>query len=293
MASSTHLMRVLLLVVALSNSLIANVATVPEDYEYITCEIQPSTRSARHHTHPRIPYISPDCRNPKEIVSDSTNWSGYVAAVGNLAHPTPHTVTKVSGTWIVPNLQASTVDTSCSIWVGIDGSGSNSVEQLGTEHDVQGGQQQHYAWFEMYPQPSSEITGFPVEVGDSISASVTYVPLVGVLPLGNTLFIMQITNNTKKVYTVIPCIATTDMERLCAEWIVEAPYLNGILPLTNFGTVHLSNCTAEINNVTGPINNPSWLNESMNMVTLQGASKAVTSALSADGESFSVTWQHV
>jgi hypothetical protein len=110
------------------------------------------------------------------------------------------------------------------------------------------------------------------------------------LPQGSTLFIMQITNNTKKVYTVIPCIATTDLKRVCAEWIVEAPYLNGILPLSNFGTVHLSHCLATINNKPGTINNAAWMNESMNMISTTGALKASTSQLSPDGTSFSVAW---
>lgn len=297
MMSSKHPLRLLSIVLALSLMPVASSAANTDDYELISCEMKPCPRSSRGaHSHPRIdayPRIDADFRDTKSISTESTNWAGYVAAVGDLNNPTPHTVTKVSGSWIVPNLQASPAgNTSASIWVGIDGSKSPSVEQLGTEHDVKDGLQSHYAWFEMFPQPSSMMTGFPVEIGDHITASVTYVALPGVLPQGNTLFIMQMTNDTKKVYTVIPSLATTDMQRLCAEWIVEAPYLNGTLPLSNFGIAYLSNCVTKINNVTGAINNPFWLNESMNMISVNGGTpKATTSALSPDGKSFSVAWK--
>jgi hypothetical protein len=282
MISVLYRMRILFLMLALGGTLVAN---VPADYTYIECTIKPSSKASHHHTHPRIPFS----RDPQNIET-SDNWSGYIAQT-NFTTPTPHSVTKVSGTWIVPNVTASAVDTACAIWVGIDGSGSPTVEQLGTSHDVEGGVAHHYAWFEMYPKGSHDIVGFPVEVGDSISASVTYVPS-STLPAGHNLFVLQITNNTKKVFTTIPCITRTDMQRLCAEWIVEAPYLDQTLPLSNFGTVYFSNCLADINNTTGAINTAAWASDSINMVADDGTLKATTSALSADGKSFSVAWQH-
>jgi hypothetical protein len=244
-----------------------------------------------------VPCDRPSSKRPNPCISSnasasSDNWSGYVAAIGNLNSPTPHTVTKVAGSWVVPNIQPSSGNTNCSIWVGIDGAGSPSVEQLGTEHDWQSGKQLHYAWFEMFPAGSNMIEGFPVEVGDNISASVTYVTLLGILPEGTSLFIMMITNDTKRVYSVIPCFSSVDLQRLCAEWIVEAPWLNSTLPLSNFGNAVMYNCSAVMNSITGPINNPSWLFESMDMVSAQGVVKATTSSLSADGKSFTVGWKH-
>src|SRR5439155_23382974 len=41
--------------------------------------------------------------------------------------------------------------------------------------------------------------------------------------------------------------------RASAEWIVEAPYRNGVLPLANFGSVNFKNARATINGQTGPI----------------------------------------
>ncbi len=245
-----------------------------EEYELVVCESKPFIRK----------------KHLLDAVVSSTNWSGYVVA-SNLLHPTNYLVTKVSGSWIVPDIKAAGVNTNCSVWVGIDGAGSPSVEQLGTEHDYTDGQESHYAWWEMFPDGSNLLEGFPVAVGDSISASVTFVP-VNVLPTGNTLFILLIVNNTQKKYSIVPAITRTIMQRVCAEWIVEAPWLNVTLPLSDFGVAHMFNCSAEINGLSGPINNPAWQNESMNMVAPDGAQKAVTSALSADGKSFSVQWMH-
>ena len=43
--------------------------------------------------------------------------------------------------------------TYSSVWVGIDGYSSNTVEQIGTEQDVSAnGKTSYYAWYEMYPQ---------------------------------------------------------------------------------------------------------------------------------------------
>lgn len=291
MMSRFYRMRVLFVLLVISGTIVANSIigeTLLDDYEYITCPLVPSTRSRGAHSHPRIPFS----RDPR-YTSYSTNWSGYVAQK-NLTSPVPGSVTKVVGSWTVPNITVvpGAGDTYCAIWVGIDGSGSQSVEQLGTAHDVVNGQIQHYAWVEMYPQPSQDLVGFPVSVGDTITASVTYIPLNGVVPVGNSLFILQIVNNTKKLYTMVPYIIA-DPQRLCAEWIVEAPYMNGILPLSNFGTAHLFDCAVEINGVVGAIGNSAWMNDVMHMITPQGVLKAVTSPLGADGKSFTVAWKHV
>jgi hypothetical protein len=249
-----------------------------QECEFLPSSVRPRERESRKHL--------------KNTTVSSGNWCGFVASI-NLLNPVKYVVTKVAGSWKVPNIVASTGNTSCSLWVGIDGAGSSSVEQLGTEHDWSNGQESHYAWFEMFPNPSHEIVGFPVAVGDTISASVTYIPLVGILPVANTLFILQISNDTQRKYSVIPIVTTMVMDRLCAEWVVEAPWLNQTLPLSDFVTAYFSNCSAEMNGVMGSINNPAWSYEGMNMVANDGSPKAIVSALSVDGKSFSVQWDHI
>lgn len=272
------------IVLLFSTSLVAKYHDMSEGHSFISCSIRPCDRPSGKRPSPRLSL-------GKQAAASSTNWSGYVAAP-NLSKPVIYSVSEVSGSWIVPSVQSMGYDTWCSIWVGIDGSVSPSVEQIGTEHDIKNGVQSHYAWYEMYPLGSNEIVGFPVEVGDQISASVTYIALGGnVLQPNCDLFILQIFNNTKKLYTSIPYITTTRMQRVCAEWVVEAPYLNEILPLSNFGIAYLSNCSAVISNYIGAINSSLWQNESMDMVSASGVEKAITSDLSADGKSFSVAWK--
>ena len=72
--------------------------------------------------------------NPNAVISP--NWSGYVAAT-NLTSPQPNSVTEVVGSWIVPAVTGPAgANTDSSVWVGIDGYGSGTVEQVGTQEDA-------------------------------------------------------------------------------------------------------------------------------------------------------------
>src|SRR3989442_400739 len=80
---------------------------------------------------------------------------------------------------MAPPLSASgSGNTYSSVWVGIDGYQSNSVEQIGTEQDIINGQPVYSAWYEMYPKWSVNLP-MTIHAGDSISASVTYVSSFG------------------------------------------------------------------------------------------------------------------
>ena len=70
-----------------------------------------------------------------------------------------------------PPSQSVTVDTFASFWVGLDGDGTNSVEQTGTEADCTGGAAAYQGWFETFPQ-APVFYDNPVQPGDAMSASV-------------------------------------------------------------------------------------------------------------------------
>jgi|SRR5579862_3602623 hypothetical protein len=245
------------------------------NYDDFTVTEQTNSSAYASFTHPHF--------SVKE--SNSLNWSGY-AALTNLTNPTPNSVTAVYGSWIVPKLSPSRRDTYCAVWVGMDGYSNNTVEEIGTEHDWHNGCQHNYAWFEMYPNASYEIVGFPVNPGDVINASVVYTC--------NGVFVLTLVNETRKVYFVAPTSETTSIEaqRSSAEWIVEAPYDNGILPLSHFNKIYFKNCTAMINNIHGPINEQFWQNDALTMVTTCGQVKAEPSRLTSHGQGFSVEWKH-
>lgn len=187
----------------------------------------------------------------------STNWSGYASTTGG--------ATDVTGSWVVPNLTCTAgQNTYSSAWVGIDGDGSSTVEQIGTEHDCINGQPSYYAWYEMYPKPGRKIP-VTVSAGATMNARVRYA--------GNGNFVLTLNgySTTQK---------SMKAQRASAEWIMEAPWSGGVLPLANFGTIGFN----------GPVGTYSNLDR-IDMVNSSGSLKAQTSALDSTGTNFSVTWK--
>jgi hypothetical protein len=198
----------------------------------------------------------------------SSNWSGY-AAETNLNAPASNAVTQVSGSWTVPNVTGTT-NAYSSVWVGIDGYSSSSVEQLGTEQDTsKTGATSYYAWWEMYPNPTVQITTVPISPGDSISASVTY--------SSNTFTLWLKDNRTGASFSTGQ---SGTPQRSSAEWIVEAPSsFFGVLPLANFGTATFTKAQATIGGITGAIDNSAWQDTSIDMVGSSGTVIDQTSGL--------------
>ena len=239
----------------------------PAGNQYV---LVPIPASAGHHAVQGRPRL----RNAN---GTSQNWSGY-AAETSLSSPQDGAVTDVKGSWIVPAVTASSSSkTYSSAWLGIDGYSDGTVEQIGTEQDWSNGQAVYYAWFEMYPKFGYLISGFPVNPRDSIACEVQN--------NGNGTYTLTIRNATFSI--------TQRLKRALnqsAEWVMEAPYSGGILPLADFGTITFSNCGATLNGVTGSIS--TWPHDAITMATAGGTVKAQPSALSAGGTSFSVTWHH-
>lgn len=213
----------------------------------------------------------------------STNWSGY-AVETSLSSPASSAVSDVKGVWVVPSVSgAVTPNAYSSFWIGIDGYSSNSVEQIGTSSDTSSGVPQYYAWYEMYPKYPVNLK-MKITPGDKMSAEVKY--------LGSNKFQLTITDVTTGA-TYSTTQRSSSAKRSSAEWIAEAPSsMSGVLPLADFGTVQFSNSQAILNGHTGTINDAAWQYDAITMVTSSGTTKALTSALSTDGTSFSVTWYH-
>jgi len=225
----------------------------------------------------------------------STNWSGY-AVTG----PTG-SVTSVQGSWTVPAVTGAVRTTAySSFWVGIDGFNSGTVEQIGTDSDIQNGRAVYYAWYEFYPKAMVQINTIRISVGDVISATVTY--------LTGSAFTVSITDTTTGA-TFSTTGTVKNAARSSAEWIAEAPSsMRGVLPLANFGTVNFGQnttlvsgtCYATIGGVTGYIGSFGSAVQTITMATSTYnfrthsytiVPKAVPSPLSDDGTSFSVTWK--
>jgi len=214
----------------------------------------------------------------------STNWSGY-AVETNLKTPLSGAVSDVSGSWVVPTVVCPIRSTNySSAWVGIDGYSGNTVEQTGTEMDCQRGRAQYYAWYEFYPQSEIAVSTVAVHPGDVMKGDVTFA--------GTNTFVVTITDQTTaRSFSLSHRMNGT--ARQSAEWIAEAPSSwFGILPLANFGTMNFTNSTATLNGHAGTINDPSWQNDPLTMVTSGGQPKDALLPLSTDGTSFGVNWLH-
>jgi hypothetical protein len=164
---------------------------------------------------------------------DSINWSGYAVSAQQ--------VTSVTGTFSVPAIgepgSVGGFPPDVSVWVGIDGYTSGTVEQVGIAGgwDAAAGQAYYYAWWEMYPRNSQIIQGMAISEGHSITASVAY--------LGRGTFKLSITDNTSgQSFTTTasaPVGGRDAAERSSAEWVVERAatiykgYLT-FLPLATF-----------------------------------------------------------
>jgi Peptidase A4 family len=215
---------------------------------------------------------------------ESENWSGY-AVLGS-------SFTVAKGSWVVPTVNCSkTPSTYSSFWVGIDGYSSTTVEQTGTDSDCNGSTPRYYAWYEFYPAGSVLISSVAVAPGNVMSAQISY--------SGST-FTVTITNETTgKSYSKSGRVRGA--QRSSAEWIAEAPCCTGsggILPLSDFGVVDFGSDYTDVtgtndatdSSTSGAIGKFGSNVESITMVSSSGATEAVPSALSADGTSFTVTW---
>src|SRR5262249_53778447 len=112
------------------------------------------------------------------LADTSTNWSGYAVTTKRGA------VNAVVGSWVVPAVSGTGTSAS-SVWVGIDGYNSNTVEQIGTDSDITNGSPQYYAWFEMFPHDMVTLR-MPVHPGDTMSAGVSYSARTGKFRLALT-----------------------------------------------------------------------------------------------------------
>jgi hypothetical protein len=220
--------------------------------------------------------------NVRIRASTSSNWSGY-AVESTISGPTNGFIKNVTGSWVVPTLypDPSGQNTYVAIWVGIDGYSNNTVEQIGTEQEIVNGVQQNYAWIELYPKAMRIL--FAVNSGDSITASVTY--------MGNNMFTLSLTDSS--IGQSFSHTYKANAQRRSAEWIVEAPWSGGVLPLANFGIVKFDD--AQFTDSTGTTyaidSRGPGTYDSITMIDPSGGT-ATPSGLtnSAGGSSFTVTY---
>lgn len=205
----------------------------------------------------------------------SSNWSGYALNAGL----TRQLYTSASGTWVVPTAQAvpGYANSYSSDWVGIGGLVDQTLIQLGTDSDSTPRGGSYYAWYEMLPAASIQ-TNLAVRPGDTIQAGLN---VIGRNSLGQTWLLWMKNQTTGQLWYKVVAYRSA---LLSAEWIVEAPYLGGILPLSNFGTASFDLDT--VNGQTNPQLNSS---ESIVLEDPHGMSSNPSSP-DSDTDGFSACW---
>jgi hypothetical protein len=197
----------------------------------------------------------------------SENWAGYAAtgAAGSF--------TSVSASWAQPAVSCGGTDTFSAFWAGLDGDGTPTVEQTGTEADCNQGTASYQGWYEIFPN-APVFYPDPVQPGDGMSASV--------LADGNGIFTLTLRDATQG-WTQATQQAGPGAQLGSAEVIAEAPSNGTVLPLADFGTVNFTGVTVD----DAPIGTDANLSE-LTLSAPDGTALATPSALTA-GNAFSVT----
>ena len=209
----------------------------------------------------------------------SLEWGGYGVS-SNVLFPQA-VVSSVSGTWNIPTVTVSGLNTFSAAWIGIGGQTDLTLIQVGTEHDSIAGQAVYNLWYEMLPANSITIPNINVSPGDEINASITLV------------------NSNTNTWQIAILDTTTgqgfnqnfeyNSTRLTAEWIIERPTVNNqISTLANFGSVTFNNANAKLDGTTGSIS--AFPNYEILMENRQNAQLVTVSGLSRDGSNFTVSY---
>jgi hypothetical protein len=244
----------------------------------LAAAVVPATATAgarpQTHTHPLVGATAPLPVQPRlaghgalAAPSTSFNWAGYDATGGPF--------TSVTATWIQPRvrLAASTMN-DVAFWVGLDGDTSNTVEQIGSEGFNQNGVV-YDAWYELYPAAPVTVP-LTIRPGDVLTGAVS-------TPDGITFTVSLADRTSGKSFqttqTVSPAAALSS-----AEVIAEAPSddLGNVVPLANFGLVRFSSSAFNGRPISA------FTFNQIDMTDAGGALIARTSALGADGASFTV-----
>lgn len=158
---------------------------------------------------------------------DGGNWSGWVSTGSGFS--------SVSASWNEPSVTCNSSNDLYAPWVGIDGYGSQSVEQTGVATDCSSGSPNYQAWYEMYPDAPVYYND-PVQAGDSFT---------GTVQRSGTSYTLTISDNTQGWTEHVT--KSYSGQNSSAEFILESP--TGAYP--DFGTVHFSGATVDGSTYTG------------------------------------------
>jgi len=135
-----------------------------------------------------------------------SNWGGYVAS------ESPESFTTATASWTEASATCRKKSELYAPWVGIDGYGTDTVEQTGVQTACSTGSPVDSAWYEMYPAAPVYYSN-PVSTGDKITATVT---------ASGDAYTMTISDITKG-WTKTTVKSNPEAESASAEAVIEAP----------------------------------------------------------------------
>ncbi len=196
---------------------------------------------------------------PTTSTIQSPNWSGYYFGSG------PYTA--VTGTFTVPSLYQGQSNTYMAEWVGIDGAANSDLIQAGiveTEDPSNPSDFYIIPWWEILPSPETPITTLQVGPGDQLQVTITQ------QTAGEWAITLRDLSSGGSF--------TTDQSYTgplsSAEWIVEAPEVNGSLStLADYTTTTFTHL-----GLTGP-----YASEVESLMVQGGQQVSTPSALSTAG----------
>ncbi|WP_339291424.1 G1 family glutamic endopeptidase [Paenibacillus sp. FSL W8-0187] len=142
----------------------------------------------------------------------SSNWSGYSVTGKKGAFK------RISAKWNVPFVRPSRAATYSSAWIGIDGFRNSHLIQTGTGHEFIDGKAYYYAWWEILPA-SVTIIPLPIQPGDRMHASIS--------KRSGSNWLICLRNVSRN--WIFRTLQRYNGPQTSAEWIVEAPQVNGAL----------------------------------------------------------------
>jgi hypothetical protein len=196
----------------------------------------------------------------------SANWSGYAVKSSQ------HAISKTTATFIVPRVTPPRFGFA-STWVGIGGFSTKDLIQAGVSE--QSTSPHYFAWWEKLPNSAVPINHRPVSPGDRVTVTVAQASskkwTISLTDAGHWTFSKRVTYNSS---------------RSSAEWILEAPTVNGSqTKLPGLSTTMFRRTSKYVaNGLTHTIaqGNP----VKILMFTRSDKREATPSALGPDGQSF-------
>jgi hypothetical protein len=223
------------------------------------------------------PGAAPALAKPAAVTHN--NWTGYVL-VGHTEG-----FRQITGQFKVPAVVCTSQTSKASFWIGLDGYGNGTVEQVGISTDCHSYVPLYQAWWEMYPNGTTY--KFIVYPGDTVSMLVKYVGGAWNLALTD----LSRDDNAHKFNVTEPCPSGHVCENMTAEAVLEA---DGGKNLSNFTSASFSKIQAvdSSNATTGLVANGSiWGLAEVLMTGANGQNLADPGTITSSGQNYTLTYR--